>query len=136
MRRRRWRTVVLWGGCTVCALIAVLFVASGWWSFVVQIGSWDVEVFGGACAIDFYGNWFDDIVVVYGHGFGLSLWNTWSSELTQFPLWLPFLIVAIPMIIMWGFVPKFPRGHCRRCGYDLTGNTSGVCPECGVEVQV
>ena len=21
---------------------------------------------------------------------------------------------------------------CRRCGYDLTGNVSGVCPECGV----
>jgi len=21
--------------------------------------------------------------------------------------------------------------HCRRCGYDLTGNTSGICPECG-----
>ena len=25
---------------------------------------------------------------------------------------------------------------CVKCGYDLTGNTSGVCPECGVEVQV
>jgi hypothetical protein len=24
-----------------------------------------------------------------------------------------------------------PPGHCRRCGYDLTGNASGVCPECG-----
>jgi hypothetical protein len=22
-------------------------------------------------------------------------------------------------------------GHCRHCGYNLTGNTSGVCPECG-----
>ncbi|MBN1342741.1 MAG: hypothetical protein JXQ73_08690 [Phycisphaerae bacterium] len=22
-------------------------------------------------------------------------------------------------------------GHCGRCGYDLTGNVSGVCPECG-----
>lgn len=22
-------------------------------------------------------------------------------------------------------------GVCRKCGYDLTGNTSGVCPECG-----
>jgi hypothetical protein len=22
-------------------------------------------------------------------------------------------------------------GLCRRCGYDLTGNTTGVCPECG-----
>ena len=21
--------------------------------------------------------------------------------------------------------------HCRRCDYDLTGNVSGVCPECG-----
>ncbi len=28
-----------------------------------------------------------------------------------------------------------PRaGCCRRCGYDLTGNTSGVCPECGTPV--
>lgn len=23
------------------------------------------------------------------------------------------------------------RGRCARCGYDLTANTSGVCPECG-----
>ncbi len=22
-------------------------------------------------------------------------------------------------------------GHCNRCGYDLTGNVSGTCPECG-----
>jgi hypothetical protein len=23
------------------------------------------------------------------------------------------------------------RGQCPACGYDLTGNVSGVCPECG-----
>lgn len=23
------------------------------------------------------------------------------------------------------------RGQCLECGYDLTGNVSGVCPECG-----
>jgi hypothetical protein len=23
------------------------------------------------------------------------------------------------------------KGQCLRCGYDLTGNVSGVCPECG-----
>jgi hypothetical protein len=23
--------------------------------------------------------------------------------------------------------------HCKKCGYDLTGNTSGVCPECGTQ---
>jgi len=25
-------------------------------------------------------------------------------------------------------------GRCVRCGYDLRGNVSGVCPECGAEV--
>jgi hypothetical protein len=26
-------------------------------------------------------------------------------------------------------------GHCQTCGYDLTGNQSGVCPECGALVR-
>jgi len=25
----------------------------------------------------------------------------------------------------------YPPGHCRRCGYNLHGNKSGRCPECG-----
>ena len=25
----------------------------------------------------------------------------------------------------------FPAGYCQRCGYDLRGNLSGRCPECG-----
>jgi hypothetical protein len=27
-----------------------------------------------------------------------------------------------------------PEGSCRQCGYDLTGNVSGVCPECGQKI--
>ena len=27
------------------------------------------------------------------------------------------------------------RYQCRKCGYDLTGNTSGVCPECGRQIN-
>lgn len=26
------------------------------------------------------------------------------------------------------------QGRCAGCGYDLTGNVSGRCPECGLEV--
>ena len=44
--------------------------------------------------------------------------------------------VIIPTVVAAFF--KLRRrdlsGHCP-CGYNLTGNTSGVCPECGVEVQ-
>ncbi|MDB5356511.1 MAG: hypothetical protein JWN24_2964 [Phycisphaerales bacterium] len=32
------------------------------------------------------------------------------------------------------FEPKIPPGHCLACGYDLTGNVSGTCPECGRKV--
>lgn len=28
----------------------------------------------------------------------------------------------------------YPPGTCRSCGYDLTGNVSGRCPECGQEI--
>ena len=27
--------------------------------------------------------------------------------------------------------PKNLPGHCRKCGYNLTGNVPGGCPECG-----
>jgi hypothetical protein len=29
---------------------------------------------------------------------------------------------------------RFRQGRCLHCGYDLTANTSGVCPECGTAV--
>lgn len=50
--------------------------------------------------------------------------------------------IAVGVSVYLGFVtfrdilhrfPKFiPRlGHCPVCDYNLSGNTSGVCPECG-----
>ena len=27
------------------------------------------------------------------------------------------------------------KGLCLKCGYDLTGNVSGICPECGMAVE-
>lgn len=29
---------------------------------------------------------------------------------------------------------KSPLGHCKHCGYNLTGNVTGICPECGKPV--
>lgn len=46
------------------------------------------------------------------------------------PLW-PFVVVLAGL--SWWFWRRgtVRPGHCRRCGYNLTGNRSGQCPECG-----
>ena len=57
-----------------------------------------------------------------------------------------YLVLAmIRMIVLVAFIPLlatlliirtppiYPPGHCRHCGYNLTGNVSGRCPECGEE---
>jgi len=50
------------------------------------------------------------------------------------PLWIPFLLVAVPTSIWFRRDRRrIPPHCCQRCGYDLTGNTSGVCPECGAK---
>lgn len=44
-------------------------------------------------------------------------------------------VAAALTLIMWRpDRPRFPSGHCQRCGYDLTGNVSGRCPECGTRI--
>lgn len=51
------------------------------------------------------------------------------------PLWLPVLMVVVPTAFLWvRDRPLQRRGFCSNCGYDLTGNVSGVCPECGKRV--
>ena len=53
------------------------------------------------------------------------------------PLWFPVLLVAVPTAMCWWRDRRrFPPGHCRRCGYNLTGNVSGRCPECGTECAI
>ena len=51
------------------------------------------------------------------------------------PLWMPFLPIAAASLLAWRRARMRRPGHCRNCGYDLMGNVSGVCPECGKEVQ-
>ena len=52
------------------------------------------------------------------------------------PLWFPIvLFAAYPTIaFIRGPLRRYRRrrkGLCLKCGYDLTGNVSGICPECG-----
>jgi hypothetical protein len=51
------------------------------------------------------------------------------------PIWIPLLVVALPTaFVWWRDRRRIPPGHCQICGYNLTGNVSGRCPECGSAV--
>ena len=60
-------------------------------------------------------------------------WEGWSSYSGRavLPLWTALVLIGSVTAILW-YRDHRPRpGHCQRCGYDLTGNVSGRCPECG-----
>ena len=59
------------------------------------------------------------------------------KQIAEVPLFAPTLALAVLVLIRFRrslyrrFVPVWSPSACRRCGYDLTGNVSGTCPECG-----
>ena len=84
---------------------------------LVQAGAW--REWGGFVLVNFKqpsGTRVVFLVIPYSFGFAL----------------------ASPLPILW-LVLRYGRrrsvaGTCPSCGYDLTGNTSGICPECAAAV--
>jgi hypothetical protein len=60
--------------------------------------------------------------------------QTAPAWLLAVPLWIPILVVVLPTGILWYRDRPFPRGHCRRCGHDLTNVRAERCPECGLDI--
>ena len=58
-------------------------------------------------------------------------WKTWRLTLVALAAGLAF--AGVPFVrAAKKELPALRRrmGQCAHCGYDLTGNVSGVCPEC------
>jgi predicted amidophosphoribosyltransferase len=58
-------------------------------------------------------------------------------------IWIAYILM---LIVLLAIVPRRvigildtslrrSRGLCSGCGYNLKGNTSGTCPECGAKVS-
>lgn len=146
MRRpSRLRRIAKWGGIALSMVLVLAWCGSyfrmrGWSSTKTR-----VTVYRGVVIMDqsekpfFAPGWLN--VLVDDQGSPVYLWVpsikafrlrsvNWRVVQYRLPLWVPFVIVAIPTAFLFRRDRRPLPGHCS-CGYDLTGNVSGRCPECG-----
>ena len=71
-----------------------------------------------------------------------QMWDgaTLRTSALELPFWLAALLLgAYPIAaLIRGPVRRWrrgKRGHCPQCGYDLTGNVTGICSECGTTLD-
>lgn len=110
-----------WGDSEIVLLFGVLHYGPRLLLFGEPGGFWTLPLENG----------FENIWTHYSTA---SFWKlpTASDKVIDLPLGLPMLFAGL-IWILTRLVHKGPRNlkGCLSCGYDLTGNQSGVCPECG-----
>lgn len=139
----RKRRILKWAGLLTCALLMLTIVLTRWWSISWSKGNhwgffqWGAVAFGYHNQVDDfrYFRWYVRRNIQTGP---LFWWFDYQPGTQRrgscfiTPLWLPLAMIGVPTILAWRRDRPFPPGHCQKCGYDLTGNLSGVCPECGI----
>ncbi len=144
-RFRRWHRMK-WVGLAACLALIAACIATG----KISSKNMNAEV------------WFHNSVIFFyqpvGPGVESEDWDTWkvgilnnpgmlpkygrikvmAGELMymSLPPQLPFFFIVIATSVLWRLLPRYPSGYCSKCGYDLTGNESGTCPECGATVAL
>jgi hypothetical protein len=67
--------------------------------------------------------------------------KTWHYSQSSFvvqlhiPLTPVIIVLAAATAFLWYRDRGVRLGDCSNCGYNLTGNVSGICPECGAAIE-
>jgi hypothetical protein len=148
-RRLRTRRVLKWTCTLVCAAIALGWFAAQWQWLLIKTGTrLDLSLAAGYVIVDWWTYHEDNRMSYDAVGFppptdivarlGLTLPHIEGNVFgwrTRVPFWILLGLALLPTAWLWsGDSRKIPVGHCQRCGYNLTGNVSGVCPECGTAI--
>lgn len=157
MTRRRTRRALAFAGLALCLLMLVALLLNQWWDYygVTDAVGTTIYISRGSLGVTWVEgqSWFatGTSTVAYSNrspNWSLfpsttnALWSNWKIwpalekngkfHTGTIPLWILFVLIAVPSAIaLWRTRRLAVAGHCTRCGYNLTGNTTGRCPECG-----
>jgi len=68
-------------------------------------------------------------------GFDASWGKGKVAHSRHVPIWRSALALAVSAVVLCLFARRCPPATgCQCCGYNLRGNVSGVCPECGTPI--
>ena len=85
-----------------------------------------------------YTRWFRAFILQPNHQCSCGQWK--GIETAQAPIWAAQGLAGIPVLmsVSLGYwrLRRRSLGKCSTCNYDLTGNVSGRCPECGCEISI
>jgi len=138
---------------TTLSFLAVVIIIVGllsiWISIEVKRKDWrtNIKIEEGRLVI---GHWYDasstnqlsqetwqwgGMGIVYG----LDLGGPLRHNIICIPLWLPLALLLIypSYAVIRGPLRRHRRRKkslCANCAYNLTGNVSGICPECGERI--
>ena len=146
--RRRFpiRRVLKWVGLVTCVGLFTAWVASPWFPVSYNTGRVFIGAYAGGIDVKLstkpslppYLGWSGPSKPLKFLGFrGLPSVSRYRAvqavdvQTVYVPLWIPLLLLGLPTAILWHRDRRPPKGHCQNCGYGLTANDSGVCPECG-----
>ncbi len=150
----------------VFVLMVAAWVASRWYYFDLRVGTAYPEDGALAEIGGTFGIIVSSGFMEVGGNYRVSTWSpsgwcvSWEldsqpgrffSNSWYFAAWGGTLVVhtpAWPVCVTWGALTaalwfrhrrrarRLGENHCARCGYDLTGNVSGRCPECGQTIAL
>jgi hypothetical protein len=140
--------------CCVTAL-AALAATVRWQSIEVEVGDAKSRYFGLGLGAGSLVVWVDSSQPYHGKAFQLKAYGAidsidnaivwwaqagriWPAYVTHplgfqlvIPIWIILASCGLATLCLWHFDRRRPAPGTCHCGYDLTGNTSGRCPECG-----
>ena len=152
-RRSRTRRVLKWVGLLGCMLIVASWGVSSFGMITWDrydgtlnrqylFGQGRVRLYHSTGSLLDNSGWhitgfrYESVAKRLGLGLPQIFWRRSPRiRMLQIPIWLLVLMAAIPTAILWYRDRRPPKGHCQTCGYDLTGNVTGVCPECGAPTR-
>lgn len=134
MRTFRWFSVA-W-----CAIVLSLWIASTQALIIFQTQHFSAKLNQPSLSAIIGGTWYVD--TEYAYDYSISIWERWLHLRIETPATSIPLDVNLSNLFGWSIVMtvltfrfarrQYRHQECHCCGYNLTGNTTGICPECGI----